>query len=68
MQVEVLSECQPHYVRCIKPNPQKKPMAVDDEMFINQVRYLGLTEAARVKRAGFAFRLPYDEFLRRYDQ
>ena len=36
--IEVLSECQPHYVRCIKPNPNKAALAVDDELFANQVR------------------------------
>ena len=36
--IEVLSECQPHYVRCVKPNAAKQAIAVDDELFVNQVR------------------------------
>ena len=31
-----------------------------------QVRYLGLLENIRVKRAGYAFRLEYKKFLERY--
>lgn len=49
--VEVLTSCQPHYIRCIKPNDAKKAMTVDDERLAHQVRYLGLVEATRVKRA-----------------
>ena len=32
----------------------------------HQVRYLGLVENVRVRRAGFCFRQPYDKFLWRY--
>jgi hypothetical protein len=35
--IEVLQECAPHYVRCIKPNGSKAALAVDDELFANQV-------------------------------
>ena len=31
-----------------------------------QVRYLGLLENIKVRRAGYAFRLEYDKFLERY--
>ena len=30
-----------------------------------KVRYLGLLENVRVRRAGFAFRMPFNRFLRR---
>ena len=33
----------------------------------HQVLYLGLKENVRVRRAGFAFRRPFDKFLRRYN-
>ena len=31
----------------------------------HQVEYLGLKENIRVRRAGFAYRRPFDKFLRR---
>ncbi|CAG0920374.1 unnamed protein product [Notodromas monacha] len=36
-----------------------------DENFL-KVQYLGLKENVRVRRAGFAYRRPFDKFLRRY--
>jgi myosin-1 len=33
---------------------------------MHQVRYLGLKENIRVRRAGFAFRREFDKFMRRY--
>ena len=33
---------------------------------LTQVKYLGLVENLRVRRAGFAFRRPYGVFLERY--
>ncbi|XP_072269534.1 unconventional myosin-Ig-like [Pyxicephalus adspersus] len=57
---------EPYYVRCIKPNDQKSPLLFDDRRCLHQVEYLGLLENLRVRRAGFAYRQPYDRFLQRY--
>ncbi|XP_048849763.1 unconventional myosin-Ig isoform X2 [Brienomyrus brachyistius] len=56
----------PYYVRCVKPNEMKSPMLFDDARCQHQVAYLGLLENVRVRRAGFAYRQPYDRFLQRY--
>eukprot|EP01097_Dermamoeba_algensis_P007168 TRINITY_DN4496_c0_g2_i1.p1 TRINITY_DN4496_c0_g2~~TRINITY_DN4496_c0_g2_i1.p1 ORF type:complete len:1026 (-),score=280.10 TRINITY_DN4496_c0_g2_i1:1414-4236(-) len=64
--ITALLACQPHYVRTIKPNDNKKPSQMDHERIKHQVRYLGLLENVRVRRAGFANRQPYERFLTRY--
>lgn len=38
----------------------------DDRIVTHQVKYLGLMENLRVRRAGFAYRRPYEMFLQRY--
>eukprot|EP00047_Mylnosiga_fluctuans_P003550 m.229694 g.229694 ORF g.229694 m.229694 type:complete len:1076 (-) comp11945_c0_seq1:83-3310(-) len=64
--VEALMKSTPHYLRCIKPNENKKPHDWDRSRCQHQVVYLGLKENVRVRRAGFAFRREFDKFLRRY--
>ncbi|KAH7731291.1 myosin IG protein [Aphelenchoides avenae] len=61
-----LASKQPFYVRCIKPNENKSGTEFDRERVEHQVRYLGLVENVRVRRAGFAYRMSYDLFLKRY--
>eukprot|EP01114_Cavostelium_apophysatum_P015538 TRINITY_DN424_c0_g1_i2.p1 TRINITY_DN424_c0_g1~~TRINITY_DN424_c0_g1_i2.p1 ORF type:complete len:1158 (+),score=312.59 TRINITY_DN424_c0_g1_i2:262-3735(+) len=61
-----LSACSPHYVRCIKPNDEKKYHAWDVPRVTHQVKYLGLLENVRVRRAGFAYRAPFERFVNRY--
>ncbi|NXM81299.1 MYO1A protein, partial [Oenanthe oenanthe] len=56
----------PNYIRCIKPNDTKSAMVFTPELVLAQVRYLGLLENVRVRRAGYAFRQPYGPFLQRY--
>ncbi|CAE1316086.1 MYO1 [Acanthosepion pharaonis] len=56
----------PNYIRCIKPNDFKKPIAFDEDLVRHQVRYLGLMENVQVRRAGYAFRQSYGHFLYRY--
>eukprot|EP00475_Leptophrys_vorax_P022894 TRINITY_DN3113_c0_g1_i1.p1 TRINITY_DN3113_c0_g1~~TRINITY_DN3113_c0_g1_i1.p1 ORF type:complete len:1018 (-),score=280.14 TRINITY_DN3113_c0_g1_i1:379-3432(-) len=61
-----LNKCTPHYIRCIKPNDQKSSVIFDQQRVLHQIRYLGLLENVRVRRAGFAFRMPFERFLRQY--
>nr|XP_046273402.1 unconventional myosin-Ig isoform X1 [Scatophagus argus] len=64
--VDKLACKEPYYVRCIKPNEVKSPVLFDDARCQHQVAYLGLIENVMVRRAGFAYRQPYDRFLQRY--
>uniref|UniRef100_A0A673I226 Unconventional myosin-Ih-like n=1 Tax=Sinocyclocheilus rhinocerous TaxID=307959 RepID=A0A673I226_9TELE len=63
---EILMTKEPWYVRCLKPNHCKQPDHFDDVMVRHQVKYLGLMEHLRVRRAGFAYRRRYEVFLKRY--
>ncbi|XP_059206016.1 unconventional myosin-Ig [Centropristis striata] len=64
--VDKLGCKEPYYVRCIKPNEMKSPVLFDDARCQHQVAYLGLIENVMVRRAGFAYRQPYNRFLQRY--
>ncbi|XP_044786313.2 unconventional myosin-Ih [Bubalus bubalis] len=64
--LEILISKEPSYIRCIKPNESKEPSKFDDFLIRHQVKYLGLMEHLRVRRAGFAYRRKYEHFLQRY--
>ena len=65
--VAALRECNPHYVRCVKPNDQKKALHSDVDRVSHQVKYLGLLENIRVRRAGFAYRAEFHRFVERFE-
>ncbi|XP_067328163.1 unconventional myosin-Ic isoform X1 [Anolis sagrei] len=64
--MEILMSKEPSYIRCIKPNDAKQPGRFDEVLIRHQVKYLGLMENLRVRRAGFAYRRKYEVFLQRY--
>ncbi|KAM4858325.1 unconventional myosin-Ih isoform X2 [Urocitellus parryii] len=64
--LEMLICKEPSYIRCIKPNDTKEPSKFDDFLIRHQIKYLGLMEHLRVRRAGFAYRRRYEHFLQRY--
>ncbi|KAF8952435.1 class II myosin [Haplosporangium bisporale] len=64
--VQNLMQCTPSYIRTIKPNQNKSPTEFDTKMVLHQVKYLGLCENIRVRRAGFASRQTYEKFLERF--
>ncbi|EHB07973.1 Myosin-Ib [Heterocephalus glaber] len=56
----------PNYIRCIKPNDKKAAHVFNEGLVCHQIRYLGLLENVRVRRAGYAFRQAYEPCLERY--
>jgi len=64
--VTTLSKAMPHYVRCLKPNDLKMPREYDQKRVLHQIRYLGLLDNVKVRRAGFAYRTTFHKFLHRY--
>lgn len=64
--IEILMDKEPSYIRCIKPNDIKQAGVFDETLVNHQVKYLGLMENLRVRRAGFAYRRVFEKFLQRY--
>ncbi|XP_031216105.1 unconventional myosin-X isoform X1 [Mastomys coucha] len=61
-----LSSSNPFFVRCIKPNTQKMPDQFDQAVVLNQLRYSGMLETVRIRKAGYAVRRPFQDFYKRY--
>ncbi|XP_044735340.1 unconventional myosin IC [Chrysoperla carnea] len=64
--MDILLGKEPSYIRCIKPNDFKSSGQFNNKIVTHQVKYLGLMENLRVRRAGFAYRRKYEAFLQRY--
>eukprot|EP00057_Strongylocentrotus_purpuratus_P025453 XP_011679927.1 PREDICTED: myosin-VIIa [Strongylocentrotus purpuratus] len=61
-----LGQCQPFFVRCIKPNEHKQPNDFERELVVRQLRYSGMMETIRIRRAGYPIRHTFSEFVDRY--
>uniref|UniRef100_A0A3B3XUK1 Myosin X, like 3 n=1 Tax=Poecilia mexicana TaxID=48701 RepID=A0A3B3XUK1_9TELE len=48
-----LSASNPFFVRCIKPNMDKKANRFDPDVVLNQLRYSGMLETVKIRKAGF---------------
>ena len=61
--VKELLSCQCSYVRCLKPNEQKKQFFVTPMFLFNQIQYLGILDTIKVRKEGFPTRKKYVEFF-----
>uniref|UniRef100_A0A803TBL6 Myosin VIIB n=1 Tax=Anolis carolinensis TaxID=28377 RepID=A0A803TBL6_ANOCA len=64
--MKILGSCQPYFIRCLKPNDHKKPMQFDRELCIRQLRYSGMMETIRIRKAGYPIRYSFADFFERY--
>ncbi|KAK4897805.1 class II myosin [Elasticomyces elasticus] len=64
--VATLMKCSPSYIRTIKPNESKSPTEYVDSNVLHQIKYLGLQENVRIRRAGFASRQTFEKFVERF--
>jgi myosin-1 len=59
-------KCRPSYIRTIKPNQNRSGTEFDDKAVLHQIKYLGLQENIRVRRAGFAYRNTFEKIVERF--
>ncbi|TBU29834.1 P-loop containing nucleoside triphosphate hydrolase protein [Dichomitus squalens] len=64
--VDNLMRAQPSYIRTIKPNQNRSSTEYDTKAVLHQVKYLGLQENIRVRRAGFAYRNTFEKMVERF--
>ncbi|KAK5133251.1 hypothetical protein LTR08_007985 [Meristemomyces frigidus] len=64
--VATLMKCTPSYIRTIKPNENKSPTEYNSANVMHQIKYLGLQENVRIRRAGFAYRQTFEKFVERF--
>ncbi|VDO31638.1 unnamed protein product [Brugia timori] len=64
--MRTLSQATPYFIRCIKSNNEKIPNHFDDNIILRQLRYTGMLETVRIRRAGYSVRIEYKDFIKQY--
>ena len=64
--MDELLSCECSFVRCIKPNEDKKADYWVPELALNQIRYLGILDSINVRRESLPVRKFYEDFYAKY--
>ncbi|XP_078347643.1 unconventional myosin-XV-like isoform X3 [Oculina patagonica] len=64
--VVAMKSCNPFFVRCIKPNSTKAAGKFEIPLVIEQLRYCGIVETVKIRKAGYPVRHLYADFIKRY--
>ena len=64
--MDLINSTNPHWIRCVKPHPAKKPLHFDGISTFQQLSSAGVLGTVRIRKAGFPVRLPHEEFYQKY--
>ncbi|RNF19964.1 putative myosin heavy chain [Trypanosoma conorhini] len=62
----VIHSTNPHWIRCIKPHPAKKPLHFDGVQTLTQLRSSGVLGTVQIRKAGYPIRIPIVAFAKKY--
>jgi len=60
--VKDLCECETGFVRCIKPNREKKAEIYTSDLVLTQLAYTGMLSTLQIQKGGYSSRIPWDRF------
>ena len=64
--MDVINSTNPHWIRCVKPHPAKKPLKVDGITCMQQLESSGVLGTVKIRKAGFPVRPTYAKFIARF--
>jgi myosin heavy subunit len=65
--INELQICSCQYIRCLKPNEEKKKEYFISNFVMQQIRYLGILDTIRVRQEGYPVKKLYIEVYTRYE-
>eukprot|EP00759_Apiculatamorpha_spiralis_P059483 PhF_6_TR999/c0_g1_i1/m.1973 len=65
--MDVINSTNPHWIRCIKPHPAKKPLHFNGISTMNQLESSGVLGTVKIRKAGYPIRPTFDKFFKRYE-
>ncbi|EAR90393.2 unconventional myosin heavy chain (macronuclear) [Tetrahymena thermophila SB210] len=57
-----------HFIRCIKPNEEKKKNFFKYDYVYQQVQYLGILDSIKIRKVGYSYRMTYENFFLEYQE
>eukprot|EP00760_Papus_ankaliazontas_P000669 PhM_4_TR10174/c0_g1_i1/m.4161/K10357/MYO5; myosin V len=64
--METVNATNPHWIRCIKPHPAKKPLMFDGLTTTSQLESSGVLGTVKIRKAGYPVRMQYHNFCVRF--
>lgn len=66
--MDELTSCDIHFIRCIKPNEEKKSDFFVPTIILSQIRYLGLLDSIKIRKNTYPARKVFSDFYQEYQQ
>eukprot|EP00758_Cryptobia_borreli_P004994 Tbor_TRINITY_DN4694_c0_g1::TRINITY_DN4694_c0_g1_i1::g.14948::m.14948/K10357/MYO5; myosin V len=62
----LINSTNPHWIRCVKPHPAKKPLLVDGVQTMKQLESSGVLGTVKIRKAGYPVRIVHQRFVNKF--
>ena len=62
----LINTTNPHWIRCVKPHPNKQPLSFHGVSVMNQLSSSGVLGTVKIRKAGYPVRILFDNFVKRF--
>ena len=64
--LDLINSTNPHWIRCVKPHPNKRPLSFHGVSVMSQLSSSGVLGTVKIRKAGYPVRILFSAFLKRY--
>ncbi|XP_035994293.1 unconventional myosin-IXb [Fundulus heteroclitus] len=64
--IETIERAEPFFIFCFRSNAEKKQLHFDDEVVLNQIRYMGILQMIHMQKSSYEVKYTFKEFVKKF--
>ncbi|XP_076601854.1 unconventional myosin-IXb isoform X2 [Chaetodon auriga] len=64
--METIEKAEPFFIFCIRSNVEKKELHFDDELVLQQIKYMGILQMVHIQKSGYSAKYTFKEFVEKF--
>ncbi|XP_047446077.1 unconventional myosin-IXb isoform X2 [Mugil cephalus] len=64
--MQTIDKAEPFFIFCVRANAERKELHFDDELVLQQIKYVGLLQMVQIQKSGYSAKYTFEEFVQKF--